>query len=337
MTPDPHPPAPRQPTALHPRSLVIGLIAGLGTACLLAAAPRPDPKVPITAPSANAPAFIDGTPTPWSELTPLLAEASGGTILLELTLDRRLQQRLAKAGLTLTPAAVEAERAELTRQMTAASDPDTAARTLARIRSQRGLGDLRFEALIRRSAMLRALVAPAIELPEDLLEQTHAALFGPRVSIRIITVSTEQDAAKLSDELRNLPTDKRELAFSEAALSRSTDESASSGGMLPPFAEADPSMPSAVRRTVAGLSVGDVSRVIPLDSGFAVVLLRSRTAGDGSTLDSRREAVTRAARARQERLAMDKLARLIASEPGVTIPDAGLRWSSEAAGTGLRP
>jgi parvulin-like peptidyl-prolyl isomerase len=331
MTPDLHPPAPRQPTALHPRSLVIGLIAGLGAACLLAAAPRPDPKVPITAPSANAPAFIDGTPTPWSELTPLLAEASGGTILLELTLDRRLQQRLAKAGLTLTPAAVEAERAELTRQMTAASDPDTAARTLARIRSQRGLGDLRFEALIRRSAMLRALVAPAIEL------QTHAALFGPRVSIRIITVSTEQDASKLSEELRNLPPDKRELAFSEAALSRSTDESASSGGILPPFAEADPSMPSAVRRTVAGLSVGDVSRVIPLDSGFAVVLLRSRTAGDGSTLDSRREAVTRAARARQERLAMDKLARLIASEPGVTIPDAGLRWSSEAAGTGLRP
>ena len=34
---------------------------------------------------------------------------------------------------------------------------------------------------------------------------------------------------------------------------------------------------------------------------------------------------------------MDKLARLIASEPGVTIPDPGLRWSADAAGTGLRP
>lgn len=284
-----------------------------------------------------APCFIDGAPAPWAELTPLLAEAAGGNVLLEVTLDRRLAQRLAKAGLTLTETAVEAERAELVGQMTAASDPDTAARALTRIRNQRGLGDLRFEGLIRRSAMLRMLVAPGVELPEELLEQTHAALFGPTVSIRIITVATEHDAAKLSEELRNLTAERRELAFAEAAMSRSTDESSSIGGVLPAFSEADPSMPSAIRRTVAGMGVGEVSRVIPLDSGFAVALLRSRSAGDGSTLEARREAVTRAARARQERLAMDKLARAIASEPGVTITDPGLRWATEAAGTGLRP
>lgn len=282
-------------------------------------------------------AFIDSRPITLAELAPLLLEAAGGQTLLEYTLDRRLEARITQAKISIDAAAIELERQSLTRTMTAASDNDTAAIVLERIKAQRGLGELRFAALLRRNAMLRALVKDGIVLTEEILTQTHQALFGPQVTARLITVATQQEAIAAAAKLKLAPAPALEQAFIELAITASNDTSSGSGGLIPTFALADPNMPAPLRTAAGATTPGDLSAIFQLDNGYGLMLIKSRTQGDGSTLQARRTEVTAAARSRQERLAMERLARSIASEPGVIITDGALQWSVKSGGFELRP
>ena len=292
---------------------------------------------PIASAAGRSLAFIDNKPVSLAELAPLLLEAAGGQALLEITLDRRLEARVAQARITIEPAAIEAERQSLTRTMAAASDNDTAAVVLERIKAQRGLGERRFAALLRRNAMLRTLVKETIILSEEILTQTHQALFGPQVTIRIITVATQQEATAAATSLKAAPVANLEHAFTELAMTTSTDSSSGLGGLIPAFALADPNMPLPMRSAAAGTPPGTLSAVFQLDNGYGLMLVKSRTDGDGSSLQSKRAEVMAAARSRQERLAMERLARLIGSEPGVMITDGSLQWSVKSGGFELRP
>ena len=301
-------------------------------------AARTSQTTPSNAPAASRPiAFIDNQPVSFADVAALLMEAAGGQTLLELTLDRRLEVRIALAKITIDAAAIEAERQSLTRTMTAASDNDTAAIVLDRIKAQRGLGERRFAALLRRNAMLRALVKDAVVLTEEILTQTHQALFGPRVTCRLITVATQQDATTAVNNLKLAPAASLEQAFAELAGSISNDSSSGSGGLIAAFALADPNMPLPMRTAAAATAPGGLSAVFQLDNGYGLLFVKSRNEGDGSTLQARRAEVTAAARSRQERLAMERLARLISSEPGVMITDGSLQWSVKSGGFELRP
>ena len=292
---------------------------------------------PSSATPARPLAFIDNRPVSLADLAPLLLESAGGQSLLELTLDRRLEARIAQAKVTIDSAAIESERQSLTRTMTAASDNDTAAIVLERIKAQRGLGEQRFAALLRRNAMLRALVKDGVVLTEEMLAQTHQALFGPQVTVRLITVATQQEAIAAATKLKLAPAAALEHAFAELAIATSNDVSSGSGGLIPAFALADPNMPAPLRTAAAATTPGELSAVFQLDNGYGLMLSKSRTQGDGSTLQARRTEVTAAARSRQERLAMERLARSIASEPGVMITDGALQWSVKSGGFELRP
>jgi parvulin-like peptidyl-prolyl isomerase len=176
-----------------------------------------------------------------------------------------------------------------------------------------------------------------VVLTEEILTQTHQALFGPQVTIRLITVATQQDATAAVNKLKIAPAASLEQTFAELAASTSNDSSSGSGGLIPAFALADPNMPLPMRTAAAATPPGEVSAVFQLDNGYGLMLVKSKTQGDGSTLQARRAEVTAAARSRQERLAMERLARLIASEPGVMITDGALQWSVKSGGFELRP
>lgn len=284
----------------------------------LATAPRTGDAVPSDKPAA----MIDGEVVPWETLRAPLGEAAGAEVLEEMALETRLLKRMAREGLRLEDAMVERERELFANAAASAGlSGEDAASALARVRRERGLGPARFAAMLRRSAMLRALVQPRVNINDAALNQAYALRYGERLRARVITVPTAREASAAVSRVR------AGEAFSRVAAEVSTDTSAARGGVIEPISPIDPAYPKVLRDTLAAMKPGDVSDPIVLDSGFAVVMLDERVAPSGPPIESVREEMQREARARQERLLMEQLAREIGAGAEIRALDAGLRWS----------
>ncbi|MBZ0172103.1 MAG: hypothetical protein K8E66_06970, partial [Phycisphaerales bacterium] len=152
---------------------------------------------PVTAP---APLSIDREAVGWEVLLPRLAEAAGGLVVEETTLDRLLEQELARRGMAITDADISRERDWLALSITGgvgvpASELDDLTYEL---RQRRGLGPVRFGALLKRNAMLRALVQDRVTVRSDQLELAWRVRHGERLRIRIIVTPTEREAQSLA-------------------------------------------------------------------------------------------------------------------------------------------
>jgi hypothetical protein len=275
-------------------------------------------------------AIVAGTPLSWSDLAPHLAETAGATILEELALDNALRSRLARENMELTPSDIEAERLSLLAAIAdeAATSPQGAGQLLDSIRSTRGLGPRRFNDLLRRNAALRKLIQP-VEIPEQDLAAALELEFGPRYRIRIATYTTLAHAAEARARLHpDPPCSPAELPFhfAEEALEHSTDRFAPRGGLVPDASPVDPALPAGVRSALPDLTPGEVSEVIAVDGGYALVLLESRTEGRTPT-DAQRARVESRLRRRFERLAMDALARDLVTQTKVIVTDESLKWA----------
>ena len=275
------------------------------------------------------PLLIEGEPVFWEELGPPLAEGMGGVIVEEIALERMLRAELEARNTTLATDADARERELLARSLQLGApelDPGVA---MARLRRERGLGERRFDALLRRNAMLRALVAPEVTVTEDQLALAHAVRHGTRVVIRLIAVPSAQEAARIRDELASRGSDLR-AAFIEAAASRSTDPSAQRGGLVEPFSPTDPAYEHPVRSMVGTMQEGELSPVTGLASGYALIYLESILPGDGTTLEQVRPDLETLVRARQERLLMDELAADLLARARITALDPSLHASWQA-------
>jgi parvulin-like peptidyl-prolyl isomerase len=270
--------------------------------------------------------MIDGEPVMWDAVRAGLGEAAGNEILNELALESRLRKRMAREGLVLEPAMVERERDMFAEAAASAGvSGEDAAAALERVRRQRGLGPTRFASMLRRSAMLRALVQPQVKVNEASVTQAYALRYGERFRARVITVATAREASDAVARVRGGED------FSRVAAEVSTDTSAARGGVIDPVSPADPSYPQALRDTLAKMTIGQVSDPIALGDGFTVLMLDGRGAAGGAppTLETVRAEMERDARRRQERLLMEQLAREIASGADVRPLDGSLRWSVE--------
>lgn len=268
-------------------------------------------------------AVVDGRPITFEALRPALMEAGGGAVLEEAVLDELLQREADRRELKITRAQLDAERDLLAQTLTgsgAASDPTEAGRLLAQVRASRGLGEVRFAALLRRNATLRALVANDVRITESALDQAYAMRFGPRYRARLITTATAADAAAVAQQAR------AGADFASLAAERSTDASAARGGLLEPISPLDPAYPAAIRSTLRTLAAGGVSDPIALDSGFAILQLIEQVPAPATVPD--REAalpeLERQVRTEQERLLMNQLVRRLLDSARVSITDRNL-------------
>ena len=273
--------------------------------------------------------MIDGEPIPWSALRPALAEAAGAQVLNDVALDARVARRFAQQGLTLDAAMIERERANFAEAAAAAGlSGDAAAAALERLKARRGLGPVRFAALLRRNAMLRALVQPDVLVNEASIAQAYALRYGERFRTRVITVSTANEAAGALRRVR------AGEDFSRVAAEVSTDASGVRGGLVEPISPADPAFPQALRDTLAKMTPGEVSSPIALAQGFTIVVLDAKgplhVEPGPPVPGSVRPELERDARLRQERLLMEQLARELGAGTGVRPLDPSLRWSNDA-------
>lgn len=273
-------------------------------------------------------ALVNGQPLMWGALREELAEAAGGMVLEEVILQRLLTEELARRGMRITPEDVRAEREHLVRalQRGVVESADEAERLIAGVKRSRGLGERRFAALLERNAMLRALVAPEVEVEPADIEQAYQFEHGPRSLARVILTPTEREASRVRAELAKDPEHLR-VRFAEKAARVSVDPSGPRGGVLDPISPVDPTYPEAVRRIVRTLRPGEMSPVVAVDRGFAILLLEEQIPPTGRPLAEVEGELREQVRIRKERLAMEDLATRLLREARITVLDRSTAWS----------
>ncbi len=305
---------------------------------LLATAPDQPGKSP-----AERPVAVVGERTlGWSDLAPLLAEASGAQILEEYALGQVLKEECGKRSITIGRDQISAERILLTDMLAKSARVSTSEGEglLAKVRRTRGLGELRFKGLLERNAALRAMVRagvgdPPISISEEDLTTAYDLKFGARVRARLILVGTQDAANAAAAKL------KAGTPFAEVAGEVSLDPSASSGGLLAPFSLSDTSYPVAVRKTLLSIAPGTTSEPLgvtwggtndtPNQPGFAIVKLEETipAAPDAPSRDAAAKDLELEVRTVRERAAMDKLAKKLLRTIGISAMDGSLNWSWE--------
>ncbi len=274
---------------------------------------------------AKAVAFVEGRPITVNDLQTPVYEAAGGQILAEMVLDRRIERKLTERGITLAGSQIIAEKDALLKTLDAGNE-DQATRLLRELRRRRGLGDQRFEQLLKRNAGLRALVAEQVQINDALIQQQHQLQYGAKYEIRLITVESLAEAGEIARKARGGAAGAA-VTFPELAIRHSTDASRTQGGLLAPISPVDESWPEALRKVVVTLNVGSVSDPVALERGFAIIKLERKVEAQPIQLEPVRAELTARVRRNAERLLMQQLARTLLTEADVLVADRVLRES----------
>ena len=281
-----------------------------------------------------------------AELAPRLDEAAGAEILAEVVLERLLEERCVARGIAVTDEHLAAERRIILNAFRDLESGGTAgeeesARVLDAVLARRGLGPNRFAALVRRQAMMRALVAPRVSVGEEQIALAYELRYGPRARVRIITTDRLSQAQQATRRIR------AGEPVSAVAAELSTDPSGRTGGLLDePVSPADAAYPASVREAVLelleragdrGVSPGDLtaamepherlSGVLRLENGYALVYLDAVIQAEAVPRGAVADELAELMRRRQERLLMQDLARDLLGSVTVRPREEGLGWS----------
>ena len=311
------------PRAHHRRARLRILIVGSLPVFLLGCQSPVPVRVPSESAMAPPPsrpiAMVERERITIAEIEPKLLEAVGGRIVKEYVLDVTLARTAARANIVINAADLERERAMLVTNL--ANDPDRGERLLEELRRRQGLGPIRFEALLRRTALLRRLVAEDVVISDAARQGAHDLRHGPKRTTRIIAVEDLRTAADAQARLD------AGSPFATVAIESSLDASAARGGLLAPISRLDPSWPAAFRRTVFEMEVGGRSDPIQVDGRILLVRVESETPATGVTFEAGKTVAEADARLAVERLLMDRLARRLTPEDQIDALDPSLRWS----------
>jgi len=262
-------------------------------------------------------AYIDGQSVTANDLMPGLIEAAAGTVLQEMVLDRRISRALDDRGLSLTPDRVTAESELILASLS--SDPDEAARLMSQMRSRRGLGEVRYDAMLRRNAGLRLMTREEVKVAPALLRQAYDLQYGERYRLRILVAPSMAEATRLLVLARE-----GAQAFSELAALHSTDPSAAQGGLLSPISLADATYPSAFRQAIKELKPGGVSNLIAVDDRYIIIRLEEVVPASETSYEAALPGLVKQVRRELEAQAMQQAARALLAEGKVVVLDPAL-------------
>jgi hypothetical protein len=313
----PNPPASRR--GFRPGILIAGSLQFVLLGCQTSSDVRVSPGPAMAPPPPRPIAMVDRERITIADVEPELLEAIGGRIVQEHVLDVTLARTAAREGMVIDAADLNRERAMLIANL--AEDPDRGERLLEELRRSQGLGPIRFEALLRRTALLRRLVAEDVQITDTARRGAHDLRHGPRRTTRIIAVGDLRTAAEARARIA------AGTPFATVAVESSLDASAARGGLLAPVSRLDPSWPAAFRKIVFQALFGDLSDPVQIDGRVLLVQVESEQPATGVTFEAGREIAEADARLAVERLLMDRLARRLMPKGRVEALDPSLRWS----------
>ncbi len=282
--------------------------------------------------SSRVPAIINGQVVSWAELRDRTSEIAGAVALEELALDRALEREMLRTGTSLDPGAITRERDLLLDELSPSGDLAASAQILEIVRRQRALGSVGFEGLLQRNARLRALASPGVRVEQREVDLSAQIRFGPRKLARIIVAPSEREAAALRREILALPGDRLD-AFTARASTRSIDASGARGGQIGSVSPVDPAFPDSIRRALDSLGQGQLSSVLAIDGGFAILMVE-RDMPVETPSAAQRAQIERELLRRKQRLEMDRLADRLLDQTSVSVLDPSLAWSWEGRGGG---
>ena len=288
------------------------------------AQPTP-PRMTESTPERGAPetpaerpvAMLENEAITISSMQDRLFERSGAEILRELQLETALRQTLAEQDMAIDEQDLVQEEQLLLSRLSA--DENAARDLLAQVRSNEGLGPVRYEALLWRNAALRALVQDDLQLNEPLLRRLHRVQHGPRLRARLLVVPTLQEAEELHARLA------AGEPFEALASTRSIDSSRDRGGLVEPISLEDPAWPAALRAALESTSPGNMTDIVFLEDRFAIARVEDEIPADGIEFEAARDEMMALARLTQERLKMADLAGRLGITPSLQVLDPTLR------------
>jgi foldase protein PrsA len=263
-------------------------------------------------------ARVGETRLTFNDLQPWLIEAAGGQILREKVLSMQLHKALGKT--LITSEQIQQERAQFLN--TLHRDPQLAEQLLKQVREREGLGEQRFSDFLFRQAALRQLVQPDVTVTDEAVQQAFERQYGPKSVVQIIMVDNTALAVKVLNLARQ-GADFGQLVqqFSQDVPSRAAN------GMLDPISPADPSFPTVMHKSVAKLEVGQISDVVALDNGFAILKLVSKNQRQSVLLDDVKASVVAKVRRDVEQMLMRRLATTLMRQADVVVLDRELNRS----------
>jgi len=289
-----------------------------------AASPQERTSSTPQAPQHEIIALVDGQALTQDALERALYELAGDEVLTEYVLDRALAQQCQQQGVVIAQPQLEQERVLLSETLAESSQPD--ARVLDALRQRRGLGPDRFERLLRRNAMLRALTTADSEPDQRSIDRAIAQAFGPRYRVRLCTSDDPQPLGVLSNRVNAASQNTRSVEFANACFSISTHPSRDRGGLIESLSPTASGYPSALLSAVKQTDLGACSPVISTEAGYAIVLVEASEDARAPTPEQRQRVIDQLRRDTQ-RLAMQRLAQQLLSEHEVIVLDRSLNWA----------
>lgn len=300
--------------------LIIVLLGGCNPQGRRSIESNPKPTERTSAAKERPLAYVNSQPVTVGQLRNPLLEAGGGQILGELVLDRMLRRRLEQSALEVTEQLIEQEKQNLAR-MLEAEDPNEAQRLINELRRSRGLGQNRFDGLLWRTAAQRLLVKDEVQVVEAALQEAFQIRHGSRKEVRLIVVDNLEKAVQLVRRARNGE------SFVALATDHSTDLSRAQGGLLDPISHADSTWPAGMRKAITPLKAGQVSDVVVLERGFAVLKVVREIPAEQVQFDDVKEDLVFIVRANVQNQRMRELRRALLEQAKVVVTDPALEQS----------
>ncbi len=290
---------------------------------------QPSPDIQSTAKSASVTpkaaassiqtlAKVDNVPVNLADLTPSLIEAAGGQVLSERIMSMKIREKLGKT--IITEDQIQAERQIFVSSL----HPDTKVgeQLLKQLRDREGLGPNRFDDFLFRQAALRHLVSDQVTVTDQAINQAYELRYGPASVVQIIVIDNTADAVRILNRAR------KGEAFGQLVQQFSQNPaSKATNGILDPISPVDASYPTALHKAIARLEVGQISDVVALDNGFAILKLLSKNARQSVTLDDVKASLAVKVRREVEQMLMRQMAATLMRQADVVVLDRALNQS----------
>ena len=268
-------------------------------------------------------ALIDGMPIDKSMLIDDLIERAGRHALYDLILEHQLNQEMIRLNIGITKADLKYEETQLMLSNGENESTTLDYTMLNDIKDAKGLGPIRYHRLLNTNAMLRRAIADAAQVNEYEYTIAKQIAYGPGYRVRLFVCDQLREATALRRQLQDEAPALLPEAFSQACSTRSIHPSSSRGGLISRISISDPAYPSVLSEAIASTPIGELSSVLALDAGYAIVIVESHTPASIPTaiqVQSLRQQLTD----RKQRLHMRVQADELVSQTDLIILDRAL-------------
>tara|TARA_A100000171_G_scaffold22856_1_gene21273 strand:- start:11694 stop:12641 length:948 start_codon:yes stop_codon:yes gene_type:complete len=279
----------------------------------------------LNPPSTHPIAILNGYAIEFETIKASLSEYGGDEILREFILDRALEERCGEQGIEITSEQLAHERTLLGATLGFDSDGTLSTDILDDLRANRGLGPIRFERLLRRTAMLRALTRNT-EPTTQQIERAIESVYGTRYRVRLFVSEQSAQAHRIRNHTISSPTEAMPWIFAEICAQSSTHPSAPRGGLIESVSPISLGYPSALLTALSATPPGTCSQVISTESGFVVVFVEERIPARSPSQEEREQLIAQL-RLDTQRIAMQRLAEELLDQQEVIVMDRALNWA----------